>query len=317
MMKSRYFIRHSPVLIDPLADIVTLLQPSARFSKLVLGSGPWRIARSDAGQPFYCVVLEGACRIAVQADASVDLQAGDFVLVPAAHDFVVSSLAPMPGRDESMPQVLGEGRVRLGNPEGAVDLRMLVGHCRFDSPDSELLLSLLPRFVHVRGESRLARLVELVDEESRAQRPARDIVLSRLLDVLFIEALRGTASTMATPGLAKGLSDARIAGAIRAMHEHPSRAWTVAELAGLVALSRSAFFERFRRTVGVAPMTYLHAWRMDLAKQSLRQGRRRIAEIAECVGYRSASAFSVAFTRCVGQSPAQYARGGAQFGQRL
>lgn len=301
-------------MIDPLADIVTLLQPSARFSKLVLGSGPWRIARSNAGQPFYCVVLEGGCRITVQGVGPVELRTGDFVLVPAMHDFAMSSLESPPGLDESVPVVLGEGRVRAGHPAGAVDLRILVGHCRFDSPDSELLVSLLPRFVHVRGDPRLERLVELVGEESRAQRPARDIVLSRLLEVLFIEALRSTAETTAAPGLVRGLSDARIAGAIRAMHEHPSRAWTMAELAEVAALSRSAFFERFRKTVGVAPMTYLLAWRMDLAKQWLRQGQRRIAEIAERVGYRSASAFSVAFTRCVGQSPAQYARGGDRSG---
>ena len=72
---------------------------------------------------------------------------------------------------------------------------------------------------------------------------------------------------------------------------------------------QSAFFERFGKTVGVAPMAYLLAWCMGLAKQWLRQGQRRIAEVAERVGYRSASAFSVAFTRCVGQSPGQYARG--------
>ena len=46
-------------MIDPLAEVVTLLQPGARFSKLVLGASPWRVSRSDAGQPFYCVILEG------------------------------------------------------------------------------------------------------------------------------------------------------------------------------------------------------------------------------------------------------------------
>ena len=143
----------------------------------------------------------------------------------------------------------------------------------------------------------------------RQPRPARDVVLSRLLEVLFIEALRATAETAASPGLVRGLADARVADALRAMHERPSHAWTVAELADVAALSRSAFFERFGKTVGVAPMAYLLAWRMGLAKQWLRQGQRRIAEVAERVGYRSASAFSVAFTRCVGQSPGQYARG--------
>ena len=92
------------------------------------------------------------------------------------------------------------------------------------------------------------------------------------------------------------------------MHDNPARPWTVAQLAKAAALSRSAFFERFSRAVGIAPMAYLLAWRMALAKQLLRKNESRIAEVAERVGYRSVSAFSVAFTRCAGQSPAHYAR---------
>lgn len=150
-------------------------------------------------------------------------------------------------------------------------------------------------------------LVKLVGEESRADRPARDMVLSRLLEVLMIEALRATGDMATSPGLARGLADARLANAIRAMHADPTRAWTVAELASQAALSRSAFFERFNRMVGLAPMAYLLAWRMALAKQLLRKDRRRIAEIAERVGYSSASTFSVAFTRHVGMPPTRYA----------
>jgi transcriptional regulator GlxA family with amidase domain len=84
--------------------------------------------------------------------------------------------------------------------------------------------------------------------------------------------------------------------------------WTVAQLAKEVALSGSAFFERFSRAVGVAPIEYLLAWRMALAKDMLRQNEGGVAEIAERVGYGSASAFSVAFARHVGLPPARYAR---------
>jgi transcriptional regulator GlxA family with amidase domain len=132
--------------------------------------------------------------------------------------------------------------------------------------------------------------------------------MSRLLEVLLIEALRSAAETTASPGLVRGLSDARLAAAIRVMHEHPTRAWTVAELAKEAALSRSTFFERFNRRVGMAPMEYLLTWRMALAKDLLRRNEGRVAEVAQRVGYSSASTFSVAFTRHVGRPPAQYAR---------
>jgi AraC-like DNA-binding protein len=92
------------------------------------------------------------------------------------------------------------------------------------------------------------------------------------------------------------------------MHGNPMKPWTIAELAKEAALSRSAFFERFSRAVGVAPMEYLLAWRMALAKNMLRRQEGGVAEVAGRVGYSSASTFSVAFTRYVGQPPARYAR---------
>ncbi len=126
--------------------------------------------------------------------------------------------------------------------------------------------------------------------------------------MLLIEALRSATGTNASPGLARGLADGRLAAALRGMHERPTHAWTVAELAKQAALSRSTFFERFSRAVGVAPMEYLLTWRMALAKDLLRRNEGRMAEIAERVGYSSASTFSVAFTRHVGRPPSQYAR---------
>lgn len=295
-------------MVDPLAEVVTLLQPAARFSKHVVGAGPWQIRRSDAGQPFYCVVLEGGCRLAPDGHEPIALQTGDFVLIPAAFGVAMSSLEPPAGAANSMPVALGEGLFRIGAQEGPTDLRILAGHCSFGSPDAALLVSLLPQFVHVRGEQRLATLVQLVSDESRQQRPAREVVLARLLEVLLIEALRSTAGTAAAPGLVRGLADVRLAAAIRAMHEEPTRAWTIVQLAKEAALSRSAFFERFSRAVGVTPMEYMRAWRMALAKDLLRRNEGGVAQIAERVGYGSASAFSVAFTRHVGRPPTHYTR---------
>lgn len=295
-------------MTDPLAEVVSLLQPGARFSKVVVGAGPWHVHRSDAGQPFYCVVLEGACRVEVNGHPALTLQSGDFLLVPAAWGVAMSSMeAPAAGL-KSLPVALGNGMFRIGNQDGPTDLRMLIGHCSFDSPDADLLVSLLPRVVHIRGEPRLATLMTLVGEESREQRPAREVVLARLLEVMLIEALRSNAGTTTSPGLARGLADDRLALAIRAMHEQPDRTWTVAQLASEAALSRSAFFDRFNRTVGIAPMAYLLAWRMALAKRLLRQSDTAVAAIAERIGYSSASTFSVAFTRHVGQPPSHYAR---------
>jgi AraC-like DNA-binding protein len=295
-------------MIDPLAEVVMLLKPSAPFAKLSSGAGQWSVRRAEAGRPFYCAILDGTSRLAVDGREVMILEQGDFVMIPSAFDFSMSSLEPPNDTYDTAHVVLPDGEVRLGNPSGPPDVRMLVGYCVFASPDARLLVSLLPQLVHVRGERRLATLVELVREESREWRPAREIILARLLEVLLIEALRSTAGTAASPSLVRGLADERLAIAIRRMHESPAKAWTVAQLAKEAALSRSAFFERFSRAVGVAPMEYLLGWRMALAKDLLRHKEVTVAEVAEHVGYRSASTFSVAFTRHVGLPPTHYAR---------
>jgi len=301
-------------MIDPLAEVVALLQPTTPYSKIVEGAGQWRVRRADLDQPFYCAMLDGACRLMVDGQAAVTLEAGDFVLIPAARGFATTSLVPPPSENvEDLPFALGPGAFRLGERDAAPDVRFVVGHCAFGSPDAALLVSLLPQLLHVRescGQGRLATLVQLVRDESRAQRPAREVILARLLEVLFIEALRAGAAIGASPGLLRGLADARLAAALRSMHEAPARSWTVAELAKEAALSRSGFFERFSRAVGTAPMEYLLAWRMALAKDLLRRGAAGIAEVAARVGYSSASTFSVAFARHVGVPPARYAREG-------
>jgi AraC-like DNA-binding protein len=299
-------------MIDPLAEVVMLLQPGAPFSKLVSAAGRWRVRRVEPGRPFYCALLEGSSRMAVDGRAPVILEAGDFVLIPSAASFTASSVEPPKGKRDSVPLVLPDGQVRLGDASARPDVRMLVGHCVFGSPDASLLVSLLPQLVHVRGERRLSTLVELVREESRERRPAREVILARLLEVLLIEALRSTTGTAASSGLLRGLTDERLAVAIRCLHESPTRAWTVAQLAKEAGLSRSAFFERFSRAVGLAPMEYLLGWRMALAKELLRRGQVSIAEVAARVGYGSASTFSVAFTRHVGRPPTHYARELAQ-----
>jgi AraC-like DNA-binding protein len=307
------------MLIDPLAEVVSLLQPHASTTKVVSCTAPWLVRRSEAGQPFYAVVLEGSCHLTVDGQGTTTLSAGDFVLIPAVHGFATASRGHPHATDPaavSSPVQMVPGGVRVGDPDGAIDTRMLIGHCTFDSPDAALLVSLLPRWLLVRGEPRLATLVQLVNDETRAERPAREVVLARLLEVLLIEALRlsacSSACRAASPGLASGLADARLAAALRCLHGAPARAWTVEQLAKEAAMSRSAFFERFSQTVGVTPMDYLLAWRMALAKQLLREGGLAVARIAERVGYSSASTFGAAFLRHVGMSPARFARQGEE-----
>jgi AraC-like DNA-binding protein len=294
---------------DPLSEVIELLRPSAVFSRRISGAGRWGVAYSPFGHPSFCAVLQGSCRLAVDGQRAFTLEAGDFVLLPATPGFTISGFeAVKPARLDPKVTAVRLGDVRHGRRNGPPDVRLLGGWFVFDSSDASLLVSLLPAVVHVRGAERLSALVRLVDEESSERWSGREFVLTRLVEVLLIEALRSTPGEDAPPGLLRGLADPQLAPAVRQMHGKLARSWTVAELAKAAALSRSAFFERFTRTVGLPPMEYLLAWRMAVAKDLLRRHDFELAEVAERVGYGSASTFSTAFSRHVGQPPSRYAR---------
>jgi AraC-like DNA-binding protein len=308
-MQSPCFICERPDMNDPLSDVIALLQPRTVFSKRISGAGRWGVRYSDFGQPSFCAVLEGSCRLAVDGHRALTLEAGDFVLLPATPGFTMSSFERVkPELVDPKAMAKPTGEVRHGTRGGRPDVRLLGGYFVFDSPDASLLVSLLPTVVHVRGVERLSLLVRLVGEESVERRSGRELVLTRLVEVLLIEALRAPTGEDTPPGLLRGLADARLAPAMRQMHAQVARSWTMAQLAKTAALSRSAFFERFTRTVGLPPMEYLLAWRMAVAKDLLRRQDLGLAEVAERVGYSSASTFSTAFSRHVGRPPGQFAR---------
>lgn len=296
---------------DPLADVVKLLRPRAVYSKVISGAGSWAVRYSAFGEPSFCTMLEGECVLAVDGQEPLALAAGDFVLMPATPGFTMSGLEPAaPVFVDARKAPAPREEIRHGRREGPPDMRMLGGYFAFESPDASLLASLLPTLLHVRDIGRLSVLVQLVREESLQQKPGRDLVLERLVELLLIEALRSTPGERAPPGLLRGLADPRLSAALRQLHGAPAQPWTVADLARKAALSRSAFFERFSRAVGLPPMEYLLAWRMALAKDLLARSDVGIAEVAERVGYGSASTFSTAFSRHVGKPPGRFARQG-------
>ncbi|WP_117193486.1 AraC family transcriptional regulator [Rhizobium terrae] len=294
-------------MTDPVAEVAALLKPTPSVSKVVTGGGQWLVERTDLGSPFYCAVVEGDCLLTIAGRDPLELTAGDFVLVPEAFSFTMSSLEPPPRETLAQRLETSPGVFRLGDPDTPVSIRAIVGHCSFNSDQRELLVTLLPEVIHVRGEERLALLVRMINDETRADRTAREMVLRHLLELLLIEALRSSGGAVASPGLLRGMADPQLAPTLRRIHEDPGRVVTVETLAKDAAMSRSTFFDRFRREVGVAPMEYATGWRMAIAKELLRKDV-ATTEIAQRVGYGSTSAFSVAFSRHFGMPPGAYVR---------
>lgn len=298
--------------MDPLTDIVSLLRPHGAFSKPITGRGKWGVRYDAQGSPSFCIVLLGQCWLAVENDSPLLLERGDFVLLARTPAFTMVS---EPGA-ECVPGRPSRSGVHHGVHGGRPDFRMVGGTFQIE-PVNAGLLELMPQRIHVRATesdtSRLARIIDLILDEYRGERPGREAILQRFLEALLVEALRWPCAhhDSLPPGLIAGLRDPQIAGALHAMHSDVRHGWTVAELARRAGMSRSSFAARFAETLGHAPMEYLSRWRMSLAQDALSRGAKSLAELAEEIGYESASAFSTAFRRRTGRPPGAARRGKA------
>lgn len=301
----------NPDTPDPLAAILSLLRPRTVLSKIISGAGTWSIRKPRYEDPAFCLLLEGGCYLGLDGVGALELEEGDFVLLPSMPGFTLASDL------EIRPALLAldlTSKTHYGTEPGPGMMRMLGGYFRFDRANAPLLVKLLPPVVHVRrdepGATRLRRIVELIGDEADAGRPGRALILERLVEVLLLEALRLRSESAAREeqGLLAGLSDPSLARALREIHADVARRFTVEQLARTARMSRAVFAERFASTVGMPPMQYLLEWRMAHAKTLLRGERRALAEVAEKTGYQSASAFSTAFTRLTGRTPSEFAR---------
>lgn len=303
-------------MTDPLAEVVQMLRPRGVFSKRIAGTGAWGVSYTAFGHPGFSVMLEGRCRLAVANEPEIVLEQGDFTLLPTTPAFVISGFGDVEPVQMDPRQMTDDDLDADYTGGQEPEARLLGGSFVFDAPDAALLGALFPAVVHVRGVERFQPLVTLVADEALHDRPGRELVLARLVEVLLVEALRTSVTPQAPPGLLRGLADRKLAPAVQQMHEHVDKPWTVAQLSRVATLSRSAFFDRFTRQMGMPPMEYLMAWRMAVARDLLRQADLGMVEVGRRIGYGSASAFSTAFSRHTGESPRRYARRSA-LGQPL
>lgn len=296
--------------MDPLSDLIALLRPHTAIAKPITGRGRWGVRYDAYGLPGFAIVLAGHCWLAVDDAKPVRLERGDFVLLPSTPGFAMMS---QPGVDCVSGQP-SQVEVRHGDAEGEPDFSMLGGSFQIEAVNAPLLLTLLPRMIHVRaadgGAGRLARIVDLITEEGAADEPGREMILGRLLEIMLVECLRwrDAGGHALKAGLLAGLRDPALGKVLRALHADVGAAWTVAGLAKVATMSRSAFAARFAETLGCAPMEYLSRWRMALAQDALGRGGISLDQLAQEIGYDSTSAFSTAFRRRFGCPPGAFAR---------
>ncbi|HJZ86601.1 MAG TPA: AraC family transcriptional regulator [Polyangia bacterium] len=303
-------------------DFLGEVLQSVRFRSTVLCraelSAPWGFTVPRRDSAGFHIVLSGRCCLEAETvSGRLWLARGDLVILPhgSAHTVrdapgsVAPQLEDMVARSQTEPG----GRLHAGG--GGVRTVLVCGGLDFEERATNPLLLALPPLIHLRGrrpsvEGWLNMTFDFLERESRARRPGADAVITRLADVLFIEAVRSyfASAEAGRRGLAAALRDPRVGTALRSIHRRPEAEWEVGTLARQAGMSRTTFATRFAALVGEPPLHYVTRCRMDKAVALLRGTTATTAEIAERVGYQSERGFARAFKRFVGAAPSSYRR---------
>jgi len=277
----------------------------------------------------YHLVTEGACYARLLDGDPVELHAGDLILFPAGDRHMLATastvalrLKPIEITGESLGNLLKKNEITaFKKGRAGKTTRIVCGYLACDRRLAEPLLLSLPRLLKVSVRDRgtadwVQSSIRHSVAESAASRPGSAIVLARLSEVLFAEAIRRYMDDIppANSGWLAALRDRYIGQTLSLLHEQPAYPWTVEKLARKVGLSRSALGQRFNALIGAPPMQYLTRWRISLAATQLRESNVSILRVATDVGYESEGAFNRAFKRELGLPPGTWRRQTARSG---
>ena len=298
---------------DPLGEALHALRMDSSLYTRSEFTAPWGLELPVLpGHVMLHVVISGRCWLEVAEDEPRQLQPGDLALVPHGEGHrLLSELGATAGKLFDLPrETVSERYEVLRHGGGGAPTHMICGAVRFDHPTAHHLVKLLPRMIVVDawGASQMDWIqstLRFMTDEARELRPGGEAVITRLADVLVIQAIRSwiARDPAAQTGWLGALRDPQIGRALALVHRQPERAWSLASLAVEAAMSRSAFAARFTDLVGEPPGRYIAGFKMQLAHDALREQGARIGDLASRLGYRSEAAFSRAFKRFVGVSP--------------
>lgn len=311
-------LTHAWASSDPLGEALHFLRMSGTFYCRSEFTAPWGLDLPVMPQCLMFHVLTlGECWLEAQGDPPRRLAPGDLVLVPHGEGH---RLVSAPGEAAAglfdLPRAFASERYEvLRQGGGGEATAMICGAVRFDHPAALQLVRLLPRVLEaqVRDPGQrdwLMSTLQLMENEARAMRPGGETVITRLADILVIQAIRAwiEQDPAAQGGWLGALQDRQLGRALSLIHREPARDWSLPALAEAAAMSRSAFAARFAEKVGMPAMQYVTRWRMQVALSWLQEREIAVVELAERLGYQSEAAFSRAFKRCIGVAPGSVRR---------
>lgn len=235
----------------------------------------------DEKSAHVCVLQTGQLRIEGTDRQAIVVEQGDILLLP--HD---------------------PSQLTITATDGPATLVI----CRFwfDAGSFQAMLFAMPWLIHIRHADAAPwseGILHFMLLEANDTQPGGALMISRLIDLVVIRILRTWVQQGLASGWLGGLSDERIARALRAIHEKPGQQWRIDALADVAGMSRSSFCDRFTALVGRSPLRYQNEWRLTLAKTMLARHDSRIGEIGFAIGYESEAAFSRAYKAFFGRTP--------------
>jgi AraC-like DNA-binding protein len=302
--------------MDVLAESLRTLQMKTEvYGRLEL-SAPWGIKLDLSHPGYFHAVSRGSCWLEIEGKR-IALAAGDWVFILGGSSHVLRDSPKT--RSRPLPEIYATHGGRCGGilRYGGQGTQTTLISFSFGFRGTWLnpVLAALPRVLHVKGDGFVATrwvesVVQLVAAEMEAGRPAHEIVVTRLADVLFVHALRAHIQALPTEegGWLRALEDPQLGLVLQQLHERPSYPWTVKAMAKVASMSRSMFAARFQRIIGESPLTYLTRWRMHSAIQMMAESNESLVSIAGAVGYETDGAFGKTFKRYVGSTPGTYRR---------
>lgn len=317
--------------LDVLSDVLRAVHLTGVVYFDFALTPPW-VAEAPAAREIAGTVLPGSQRIIEYhflargsawgnaiGDDPIQIREGDLLLFPQGDAHVLSSAPGM----RSPPDVSMYARSStplplvydLGTGSGPDPTRLICGFFGCDEGPYNPLLTALPRVIHLPAvgtdvASRpLGAMLEIALREERRGQPGTDNVLSRLSELMLVEAIRRYLVELPNTQCSwlAGLRDPVVGRALEALHSAPRDSWTIETLGRTIGVSRSVLAARFTEMVGHPPMHYLTLWRMQLASRMLHDGQ-QVMEVAAAVGYESEAAFSRAFKKLMGTPPVQWRR---------
>ena len=267
----------------------------------------------------YHIILKGSGWVLLSGIEPTRFEAGDILLLAHGQPYsLLSTPEQKPEYDAQatlaffrewvagkLPFVTREGGGGAGGAE------YVCGFLGCDMRPFNPVLSSLPPMVRLRRsgpDDLLGRMLDLALTDAQLPTFGGESLRLHFSELIFMEVVRRCLEALPAhqTGWLAGLRDPPIGNALALLHQRPAHAWSLDELAREVGMSRAAFAARFAHLVGHAPMQYLTLWRMQLAARRLADGATKVATVGREVGYGSEAAFSRAFKKTVGVSPARW-----------